>query len=89
MIVSRLAGVLGMLLCTAAPARAETLVDAIVDAYRNNPRLQAQRAELRALDETVIQASAPYRLGASASATIGYNDRLQRSAFEEGFARFE
>ncbi|MBJ6120870.1 TolC family outer membrane protein [Sphingomonas mollis] len=70
-------------------ADAETLADAIVDAYRNNPQLQSQRAELRALDEGVIQASAPYRMSAGVSATIGYNDRLQRSAFSEGFSRFE
>lgn len=85
----RRAGVMAMLLCLSGTAAAESLVDAIVDAYRNNPQLQAQRAELRALDEGVIEAGAPFRLNAGVSATIGYNDRLQRSAFEEGFARFE
>ena len=63
-------------------------VDAIVDAYRNSPQLQAQRAQLRALDETVIQAGAPYRLNAGITATLGYNDRLQRSAIDTGFAEF-
>ena len=82
-------GILALLLNSAAPAAAETLADAIADAYRNNPQLQAQRAELRALDESVIQAGAPYRMQANAVATIAYNDRLQRSAFLEGFSRFE
>nr|WP_249042632.1 TolC family outer membrane protein [Sphingomonas carotinifaciens] len=78
-----------MFLSTSGPIGAETLADAIVDAYRNNPQLQAQRAELRALDESVLQAGAPYRMSAGVTATIGYNDRLQRSAVAEGFARFE
>ncbi len=82
-------GILAILLSTAGVADAETLADAIIDAYRNNPRLQAERAELRALDESIIQASAPYRMSAGVTATIGYNDRLQRSAFSEGFSRFE
>ncbi|MCU6453897.1 TolC family outer membrane protein [Sphingomonas sp. A2-49] len=85
----RSASLLALCVLAAVPARAETLVDAIVDAYRTNPQLQAQRAELRALDESVIQAGAPYRLGADVSATLGYSDRLQRSAIADGFARFE
>lgn len=83
--------ILGLILAVAngGVARAETLADAITDAYRNNPQLQAQRAELRSLDESVIEAGAPYRLSAGVAATIGYNERLQRSAFLEGFSRFE
>lgn len=34
----------------------ETLADAIALAYQTNPTLQAQRAQLRALDETYVQA---------------------------------
>ena len=85
----RVLGVASILLCATTPVRAETLVDAIVDAYRNSPQLQAQRAQLRALDESVIQAGAPYRLSVGVTATIGYNDRLQRSAIDPGFARFQ
>ena len=85
----RVLGVASILLCATAPVRAETLVDAIVDAYRNSPQLQAQRAQLRALDESVIQAGAPYRLSVGITATIGYNDRLQRSAIDPGFAQFQ
>jgi outer membrane protein len=54
-----------------APAvRAETLGDAIALAYESNPTLQAQRASLRALDETVEQAEAGYRPSANLQATV-------------------
>jgi outer membrane protein len=72
-----------------AGAAGETLADAVSDAYRSNPQLQAQRAELRALDETVIEALAPYRLGASISANIGYNERRQRGVSSDAFTVFE
>lgn len=39
-----------VLLC--APARAETIFEALGEAYSSNPDLQAQRAYLRAVDET-------------------------------------
>ncbi len=44
--------------CTACPARAETLADAIALAYQSNPQLLAQRASLRTLDEGYVQARA-------------------------------
>jgi outer membrane protein len=49
--------------CVSPPARsaAETLGDAIALAYASNPTLQAQRANLRALDESYVQAEAGYR----------------------------
>ena len=37
-------------------ATAETLESALAQAYRNNPTLNAQRAPLRATDESVPQA---------------------------------
>ena len=40
---------------------AETIEDALADAYRTNPQLAAQRAALRATDETVPQALANWR----------------------------
>jgi outer membrane protein len=43
------------------PASAETLESALAQAYRNNPTLNAQRAALRATDESVPQALANYR----------------------------
>jgi outer membrane protein len=61
----------------------DTLDRAIADAYRNNPQLEAQRAQLRALDETVIQASAPYRLQSSVGASIRYQEQVQRDVIFE------
>ncbi len=43
-----------------APARAETLLEALASAYTNNPTLNAQRAALRATDEGVPQARSGY-----------------------------
>lgn len=45
----------------ALPASAETLRDALVTAYNNNPQLLAQRAQVRATDETVPQALGGWR----------------------------
>lgn len=45
----------------AGPASSETLVDALTLAYANNPRLLAQRAQLRSVDEQVPQALSGYR----------------------------
>ena len=43
-----------------ATASADTLEWAIVQAYQNNPSLNAQRAALRAVDENVPQALSGY-----------------------------
>ena len=56
-----------------APARADTLEWAIVQAYQNNPSLNAQRAALRAVDENVPQALSGYRPKLSLSANGGFN----------------
>src|SRR5436189_3738129 len=42
-------------------ARSDTLEWALVQAYQNNPSLNAQRAALRATDENVPQALSGYR----------------------------
>jgi outer membrane protein len=47
--------------CAVADARAQTLPDALVRAYQNNPQLNVERARLRATDENVPQALAGYR----------------------------
>jgi outer membrane protein len=49
-------------LLAAAPGlcAAETLQDAIALAYQDNPTLRAQRAELRSVDETYVQARAGF-----------------------------
>ena len=52
----------------ASPAFADTLREALNEAYRNNPTLQAARANQRATDETVPIQKASGRPSASASA---------------------
>ncbi|RYF05292.1 MAG: hypothetical protein EOO77_28530, partial [Oxalobacteraceae bacterium] len=69
----------------ATAARADSLAQAIADAYRNNPRLEAQRAELRSIDEQLIQAASPYRLNATLVGNFAYDEQRQRSLFTDGF----
>lgn len=56
----------------AGPVNAETLRDAIALAYRTNPQLLAQRANLRALDESVPQARSGLRPSVSGGYTASY-----------------
>ncbi|MDE2285549.1 MAG: TolC family protein, partial [Hyphomicrobiales bacterium] len=62
-------------------ARADTLEWALVQAYQNNPSLNAQRAALRATDENVPQALSGYRPKLSLTANGGYNYVNSTSAF--------
>nr|WP_244635622.1 TolC family outer membrane protein [Chthonobacter albigriseus] len=54
-----------------APARADSLTEALAAAYANNPTLNAARASTRATDEGVPQALAGYRPSISAFADAG------------------
>ncbi len=54
-------------------ARSDTLEWALVLTYQNNPSLNAQRAALRATDESVPQALSGYRPKLSFTANGGYN----------------
>jgi len=54
-------------------ATADTLEWALVQAYQNNPSLNAQRATLRATDENVPQALSGYRPKLSITGNGGYN----------------
>ena len=67
----------------AAGAGAQSLEEALVAAYQNNPTLQSQRAALRATDETVSQALAGWRptvtLSGDASAQTSDGDRTGSS----------
>ena len=67
----------------AAPAWAETLQEAIALAYRTNPTLLAQRANQRALDETVPQA----RAGLRPSINVGANASYSRADAKGGGSR--
>jgi TolC family type I secretion outer membrane protein len=58
----------------ATPAGAQTLTEAFAYAYNTNPQLLAQRASLRATDETVPQALANWRPTVTFSGSAGKND---------------
>jgi outer membrane protein len=64
-------GVAWLVVGLASPAAAETLQDALVRAYQNNPQLNAERARQRATDENVPQALAGYRPQILASLSAG------------------
>jgi len=66
----------GTIACLVLPfavlsARADTLEGALIQAYQNNPSLNAQRAGVRATDEGVPQALAGYRPRVTVNATGG------------------
>ncbi|WP_082463815.1 TolC family outer membrane protein [Sphingomonas sp. Leaf17] len=87
----RLALLVGTMIVAPAPAVAqareiavtETLGQAIADAYRTNPQLEGQRAELRALDEQIVQAAAPYRLNVGVSMSLQYRAQDQRNLVDD------
>ncbi len=54
----------------AAPAQAEDLQSALVSVYETNPRLLAERARLREIDETYVQARAQGRPTIGGTGTI-------------------
>ena len=54
-----------------APCSAETIENALAKAYRENPQLNAQRAQVRATDENVPQALSGYRPQVGIVSTIG------------------
>ena len=57
---------------SASGAQAESLQDALASAYKFNPRLDAERARLRATDEEVPRAKSGYRPTVTGSADAGY-----------------
>jgi outer membrane protein len=62
-------------------ARADTLRGALAQAYQNNPTLNAQRAFVRATDESVPQALSGYRPTIRLTGNVGptYQDNLTKS----------
>jgi outer membrane protein len=66
------ASVLLMAFTGPAPALADTIEAALVRAYQNNPQLNAQRAQVRSIDENVPQALAGYRPKVALTASAGY-----------------
>ncbi len=65
----------GLLLPAAMVAHAETLRSALSQAYMNNPDIAAERARLRATDESVAKAKAGWRpqVSVSGTATWGHS----------------
>ncbi len=66
----------------AGTAWGQTLEEALAQAYANNPALGAQRARLRAVDESVPQALSGYR--PTVRATAGISRATGNSTFEGG-----
>ena len=56
---------------TTTPASAESIREALTAAYQTNPKLDAERAKLRATDEDVSRAESGYRPTVNGSANVG------------------
>jgi outer membrane protein len=69
----------------AAPANAETLEQALSDAYLVNPVLNAERARLRAIDEQVAYAKSGLRPNVTGSADTNYVNQNSDSTNALGF----
>jgi outer membrane protein len=87
--VRTIAFLLGASILAGAPqVAAETLRQAMASAYRNNPRLDAERARLRATDEDVPRALSGYRPRVSGSTDAGLSRVETRpSSASEGDTR--
>ena len=62
----------GLAVSLSGAAHADSLADAMAAAYQNNPTLLAQRASLRATDESLSQAVAGWRPTIQATGSYGY-----------------
>lgn len=60
-------------LLSAAPASAQTLTEALAEAYNTNPSLLAERARLRATDENLSQANAGWRPTVTVNGSAGFS----------------
>ncbi len=71
-----------------APASAQTLEEALAQAYNNNPVLQSRRASLRALDEGLPQALSNWRPTVTFNGNLGSRElstsTLGKPTVEEG-----
>ncbi|WP_245870177.1 TolC family outer membrane protein [Teichococcus rhizosphaerae] len=66
-------------------AVAQTLQEALSQAYANNPVLQTQRAQLRVVDENVPQALAGWRPSVVVAGNAGYVDGQVRQRVTDAF----
>ena len=63
------------------PANSETLEEVLAQAYMSNPTLEAQRASLRATDETINQARSGWLPNITANGSVSYQDTQTDSLF--------
>jgi outer membrane protein len=68
--------------CAAGQLSAETLNQALSSAYRYNPRLDAERARLRATDENVARANAGYHPQVFGEADVGFQHGETRPSLQ-------
>jgi outer membrane protein len=81
-------GLAAFAICCPVPASAESLNEALSSAYRYNPRLDAARATLRAVDEEVARAMSGYRPVITGNADINYQHTNTRpDSVGEGVTR--
>lgn len=83
--VTRTALLAGACLGFTAPAQADTLKEALIKAYHDNPTLEGARANLRATDENVVIERSDAL--PSASATANYSEYLYDSSDAPGPGR--
>ena len=74
-------GVLGAMTLLSPPTSAETLLDALTLAYSSNPRLLAQRAQLRSVDEQMPQAISGHRPTSSINLEAGKTSSRSEGGF--------
>jgi outer membrane protein len=69
-----------------SPVASDTITQAIVKAYQNNPQLNSQRSVVRQTDELVPQALSGYRPTISATGTVGeqYQNSLEKAPGPNG-----
>ncbi|MEA2755903.1 MAG: outer membrane protein, partial [Aliidongia sp.] len=79
------AGAMVGALFAAHPAGAQTLQDALTNAYNTNPQLLAERANLRATDENLPQALANWRPTVQVTASEGINHNAIRQDCDKIF----
>ncbi|GAA0579777.1 TolC family outer membrane protein [Craurococcus roseus] len=69
----------GLVAVAQQPACAQSLSEALAQAYSNNPTLLAARAQLRSVDENVPQALAGWRPTVSITSAVGVTDSRSRA----------
>src|SRR3990170_5422870 len=79
-VVSTAALAAALCLIPVAHCSAETLRQALTSAYQTNPKLDAERAKLRATDEDVSRAEAGYRPTVQGAADIGHQQSTSHPA---------